>query len=477
LRSLSEVSYAAIAKTPVEHIAHDRSVVLSLSPQEVAALAGSLDVEDIEVDGRVWALRDTNDPLLSQQPSLQDGAGISVSSAWDVTTGVRSALVAIIDSGADLNHSDLRESIWRNGKEKARNGRDDDGNGYVDDVYGYDFINKDGTPQDDNGHGTHVAGIVAAVGNNSNGIAGVAWSSKVVVVKALNNEGEGRVSTVIKAIDYVTDLKARGVPIAVMNLSLGGKVDSPALYRAVERARNHDIVLVAAAGNSGSDNDSLPLYPANFPLDSVVSVAATGLDGALSSFSNFGANSVHLGAPGSAVLSTAWRGLGFEYRLLSGTSMASPHVAGVLALVAAANPALSFLQARNVMLGATRSMTKLQGVTRTGGIVDAGAAVRAALATQALPRIFGYVRGAKGQPLAASVTLRSRDGQTFDQTVVVAKDGSFFFSEVPLGNYTLSARAPRKRFRPFTLRATTGRLIRKSFDAGVGRVIDFSSRP
>jgi subtilisin family serine protease len=282
-------------------------------------------------------------------------------------------------------------------------------------------------------------------------------------VKALDQVGSGYVSTIAKAIDYVTDLKRKGVPIAIMNLSLGGGNWSRALYRAVERARNHDILLVAAAGNEGSNNDLTPLYPASFPLDSVISVAATGADGSLTSFSNYGSGSVHLAAPGSAILSTSLRGNGVDYRRLSGTSMASPHVSGVLALIAAANPQLSALQIRRVALNTTKTQPGLQGTTICGGAVDAVAAVNSAIHTRALPRVFGYVSALGKAAVGAQVTLSLVIDPSAIRTATTGKDGSFSISEVELGEYKLSIRLKGRRFRPTTVRASAPRIIRKNF--------------
>lgn len=455
----------AMGLQSIDQIPHDNSIVVRLRVEDALAVSSNSDVADVELDERVWALRETNDPLLGEQSSLGMETGSGVTSAWDVTTGSQRALVAVIDSGADLQHPDLKANIWRNLREIAGNRRDDDQNGWIDDTYGYDLVNKDGIPQDDNGHGTHVAGIIAATGDNATGVAGVAWGSKIVVVKALDELGSGYVSTIAKAIDYLTDLKKRGVPIAVMNLSLGGGSRSRALYRAVERARNHDILLVAAAGNEGANNDLVPLYPASLPLDSVISVAAVNAAGNLSSFSNYGASAVHVAAPGDVILSTALRKSGVEYRRLSGTSMASPHVSGVLALVAAANPGLTSLQIRTAVLSTTKARQGLQGLIISGGSVDALAAVQAALNTQALPRVFGYVTARGKGLLGAQVTLASRSDPAYSRTVVTGKDGSFSISEVAFGQYKLSIRSRGRHFRPTKVLASASRTIRRNFVA------------
>jgi subtilisin family serine protease len=447
----------------IDRIPHDNAIVVRMRSDDAITAASRPDVEAVEVDAPVYALRETSDPLLSEQYSLGSIGGSRVKDAWDVTTGSSRAIVAVIDTGVDLKHPDLRDNMWRNKKEIAGNRYDDDGSGCVDDLYGCDLVNKDGSPQDDNGHGTHVAGIVAALGDNATGVAGVAWGTKVVAVKALDSQGSGFVSTIVRAIDYVTDLKRRGVAVSIINLSLGGGAYSDALLRAVERARNHDLLTVAAAGNEGSNNDLSPLYPANLPLDSVVSVAATNGDANLASFSNYGATSVHIAAPGSVIVSTALQRSGFSYRTMSGTSMACPHISGVLALIAAANPQLSMLQVRNVLLSSGVSLSALQNYVRDGTFVDALDAVRLAQVTQGLPRVYGYVRRGTQGIRNATVTLTSLDDPSNVRSVQTSKDGSYSFSEVSLGRYALRAIKPGRRFRSASVSLTKPGVVRKIF--------------
>lgn len=449
----------------IDQLPHDNSIVVRLSLEDAIQLSGRTDVESLEIDHRVWAFRDTNDPLLSQQYALQGPVSGRVTEAWDISTGSRNALVAVIDTGADLKHPDLRGNVWTNSREIGGNRRDDDGNGYIDDIHGYDFVNRDGNPQDDNGHGTHVAGIVSAVGDNGVGVAGVAWGSRVIAVKALDSTGNGFVSSITKSIDYVTDLKKRGVPVAVINLSLGGGGYSDALYRAVERARNHDILIVAAAGNEGANNDTSPIYPANFALDSVISVAATDSAGNRASFSNFGATSVHLAAPGTAILSTGLLRSGAEYRTQSGTSMASPYVAGVISLIAGANTQLSMTQVRAVLLASVQPLSSLQGTSITGGLVNAVAAAQSAIAIQPLPRLFGYVRNGARGVRDASVTATLLSDPSVVRTVTTGKDGSYSISEAQLGTYRIRVSKRGKRFSSSRVRANSARTIRKNFAA------------
>jgi subtilisin family serine protease len=454
-------SLGDLALQEIDRIPHDNSTVVRLRPEDAATVSARRDVASVELDSPVSAFFTTNDPAYSQQYALNGDFGSRVQEAWDTTTGSKQAMVAVIDTGADLGHVDLIPNLWKNPNEIPGNRRDDDSSGCVDDIYGCDLINKDGSPQDDNGHGTHVSGIVAAEGNNAMGVAGVAWGSRIVVVKALDSQGSGFTSGIAKAIDYVTTLKTKGAPIVAINLSLGGGTDSRVIYRAVERARNHDILVIAAAGNETSNNDTTPLYPANLPLDNVISVAATDAAGNLAGYSNYGGATVHIAAPGTQIWSTALQSLGYQYRTSSGTSMASPLVAGVASLVASAHPALSMLQVRSALLTAVRPLSSLQGYVITGAMVDAQAAVAAARSTTALPRVMGYVRNGSRGIVDAMVTIMARDGTGVARSTTTSSDGSFSFSQLPLGSYVVRAKKSRLQFSPVTVRASSARTIRR----------------
>jgi len=456
----------AAALQQIDILSTDNSVVVRMERDAARALIGKSGIQYIEVDRRVRAQLSTDDPLLSQQYSLEGAASSNVTSAWDTSVGAPSRLVAVIDSGADLTHPDLAANIWTNPKEIPGNGRDDDRNGFVDDVNGYDFVNKDSVPQDDYGHGSHVAGIVAAVGNNTTGVAGVAWGTKVIVVKALDDSGSGYISDVAKALDYLTDLKRKGVPIFAANLSLGGGTYSSALYRAIERARNYDILVMAAAGNTADNNDVEPSYPANFKLNNIVSVAATDESAQLAGYSNYGPGSVHLAAPGSGIVNVALQGFYPDlYTSMQGTSMASPHAMGIAALIAAANPNLSALQVRSVLLSSVRPLTMLSGLVITGGISDANQGVATAVQTAGLTRLFGVVRqGSKGVS-GATVRVRSRSDSNLRWAARTAKDGSYSVSELPLGAYAVSVSKRNLRFRLAVFSAKTAGTVTKNFKA------------
>ena len=239
-------------------------------------------------------------------------------------------VVAVIDSGMQLNHGDLAGNLWTNPGEIAGNGIDDDDDGYVDDVHGWDFVGDDNLPNDDFGHGTHVAGTLAAVGNNGIGVVGVAYSSRIMPLRVLDGSGQGYVSDAVRAIDFAT---RHGVRVSNNSWGYTGAA-SQVLYDAIQAAGAAGQLVVTAAGNSSADIDAIPEYPAAYDLPNIISVAATTQDDHLAVFSNYGAAGVDVAAPGEHILSTLPGGYGFA----DGTSMASPHVAGVAALLLAAHP-------------------------------------------------------------------------------------------------------------------------------------------
>ena len=306
------------------------------------------------------------DPLYNQ---LWGMTMIDAPRAWSLSTGSSSVVVAVVDTGVDYTHVDLAANMWTNPGEIAGNGIDDDGNGFVDDVHGYDFANNDSDPMDDNAHGTHVSGTIAAAANNGLGVAGVNWSSSIMALKFLNSGGSGYSSDAVRAINYATMMRTQyGVNVRVMNNSWGGAGYSYAMYNAIEASNNADILFIAAAGNSGSNNDASPQYPANYTNSNVISVAAVSQSGQLASFSSYGATTVDLAAPGVSIYSTI---PGNRYAAYSGTSMATPHVAGVAALAFAYAPDATAAQVRDAMLGGTEYSSALAGKTATGGILNA----------------------------------------------------------------------------------------------------------
>lgn len=303
----------------------------------------------------------------AQQDGTAD-ADIDAPEAWDLTQGSRGVVVAVIDSGVDYGHPDLAANIWRNPFETA-NGLDDDGNGYVDDLHGWDAADDDAAPLDENGHGTHVAGTIGAVGNNSLGVVGVNWQVSIIPMRFLDADGSGTTADAIECVDYVNDMRDRGVNVIATNNSWGGPGEADqALRDAISRANARDILFIAAAGNAGSNNDRFPDYPASFDLPNVISVAASDRNDRIADFSNYGAQQVDLAAPGVEILSTVPRFLDpdLPYDVFSGTSMAAPYVTGAAALLKAHNGALTAAQIKTRLLETGDSLTDLQGRTVTG---------------------------------------------------------------------------------------------------------------
>ncbi len=325
----------------------------------------------------------TNDPYASQLWGLSEDQGISAEQGWEVSSGTKDVVVAVIDTGIDYQHEDLVENLWRNPGEIEGNGIDDDNNGYVDDVYGINAITGAllaGDPLDDNGHGTHVAGTIGAVGDNGIGVIGVSPAVSIMGLKFLDASGSGRLSDAISAINYMVNMKeSHGVNIVAANNSWGGGGYSQALEEAIERANAAGIVFVAAAGNQGLDVDLFPSYPSSYENSNVISVAALDSDGNLASFSNFGTEGVDVAAPGVAILSTLPGG---AYGSYSGTSMATPHVTGLLALLYSTAPNLSVEDAASRLFETGRDLITLGAGTEgpllvgTGRIPDVGRLLR-----------------------------------------------------------------------------------------------------
>lgn len=316
---------------------------------------------------QLWGLENTG------QTGGNSDADIDAAAAWGISTGSRDVVVAVIDTGVDWRHPDLAANLWINAGETA-NGLDDDGNGLVDDIYGYNFAANTGNPMDDNGHGTHVAGTIAAVGNNGVGVAGINWSGSIMALKFLRADGSGTTSDAIRAIHYATMQRLRfGVNVRVINMSWGGGGFSAALRDAIQAASNAGILSVAAAGNSARDNDLSPQYPSSYEVSTLVAVAATDSRDQLARFSNYGATSVDLAAPGVSILSTYPNN---RYVALSGTSMATPHVAGVAALAWSVAPNATVAEIKSALLGGVDRVAGLAGKVATGGRLNAYTTLR-----------------------------------------------------------------------------------------------------
>ncbi|HEX8854063.1 MAG TPA: S8 family peptidase [Thermoleophilaceae bacterium] len=250
------------------------------------------------------------------------GHDIDAPDAWGTRTSC--SKVATLDTGVDTDHPDLTANILKT-SDKPNNDKDDDHNGYVDDTYGWNVINGKGSGEDDNGHGTHVAGIIGALGNNANGIAGVCWSTKIVPVKFMNSKGKGSTSNAIDGIHYAVH-----AGVKIINCSFGSSAKSSSLEDAVQYAKSNGVLIVVAAGNDSENIDKSPIYPASYTDGNILTVAASTSSDTLASFSNYGPKGVDVAAPGDSIFSTY---LGGGYKTLSGTSMAAPYVSGVAALL------------------------------------------------------------------------------------------------------------------------------------------------
>lgn len=298
-----------------------------------------------------------NDPMYGDLYGMDQ---INAPQAWDDHVGDQEFIIAVIDTGVDYNHQDLAANMWTNPGEIPGNGQDDDGNGYVDDVHGYDFSNYDSDPMDSNGHGTHCSGTIGGVGNNGIGVVGVNWNCRIVGAQFLSAGGSGTNQGAIDAIEYcaINEFK-------VSNNSWGGGGFSQAMFDVIQGAGDqYGHIFVAAAGNGGSYGAS---YPGAYSCSNIICVAATDVNENMASFSQYHPTEVDLGAPGVDVLSST---PGNNYSYYSGTSMATPHVAGGIGLIYSVVGGTSFEKVKNIILSSTRPISSLQGNCVTGGVLN-----------------------------------------------------------------------------------------------------------
>ena len=298
----------------------------------------------------------------------REGIDVGAEAAWDIQTGSENVVIAVIDTGLDYTHPDIAANAWTNQAEaEGQAGVDDDGNGYVDDIHGYDFVNEDGDPMDDHGHGTHVSGTIGAKGNDGKGIVGVNWDVRIVGVKFLSAGGSGTLANAVRAIDYATATGAR-----VQSNSWGGGGYSELLKESIERANAKDILFVAAAGNESNNNDAAPTYPCTYDVANVLSVAAIDNSGALAYFSNYGRTKVHVAAPGVAVTSSVPKDTEESgYATWSGTSMATPHVSGIAGLLLAQDATLSAAALKEKIIASSRTLGTLRNKVVSAGVANA----------------------------------------------------------------------------------------------------------
>ncbi|MBL8809581.1 MAG: S8 family serine peptidase [Planctomycetaceae bacterium] len=327
---------------------------------------------------RLWGMYSDDSPASVGPTGTTNSFGSQAEEAWDAGfVGSDNVYVGIIDEGFEYSHPDLVDNAWTNPFD-APDGIDNDGNGYIDDIHGWDFFSNDNSVYDGTGddHGTHVAGTIGASGGNGVGVAGVNWNITMISTKFLGPNG-GSTSGAVQALDYLTDMKVRhGINIVASNNSWGGGGFSQALLDAINRAANQGILFIAAAGNSNVNNDTTASYPSNYSTvsgagyEAVVAVAAIDSAGAKASFSSYGATTVDIGAPGVSINSTLPSG---TYGSYSGTSMATPHVTGAVALYAAANPGATASQIRTALLNTATPTASLNGITATGGRLNVSA--------------------------------------------------------------------------------------------------------
>jgi subtilisin family serine protease len=425
-------------------IVPDLQLVKLPAATALALYAASPDVLYVERNHAITLQAMPDDPrFVADDPGLWGldmvplfgDADIDAPEAWDITTGSRTVVVATIDSGLDYTHEDLAANMWRNEADCDGNGRDDDGNGFVDDCYGIAPITGTSDPMDDHSHGTHVAGTIGAVGNNGVGVVGVNWSVRLMPCKMFDGDGNGSLAAAIACLDYIAMMKDRGVNVVATNNSWSSNEYSAALRDAIDAHRQRGILFVAAAGNNfqcadtpyecrtDNDNDRKPTWPANYQLPNIISVANSVDYGFLNAASGRGRRTVHLAAPGSFILSTTPAN---TYDYFTGTSMATPHVTGVAALLKAQDPARDWRAIRNLILAGAEGdlfpddddLITLKRLNARGALACANSTV-----TSRLRPIRAWVTAVAGRPMELSVLNIRCAVPNGDVTVTVSPGG------------------------------------------------------
>jgi hypothetical protein len=429
----------------------------------IARLKNQPGIRFVEPNYIVHSMVESNDPLFMESslwgmygsisvPANQFGS--NAANAWTRGyVGSSDVVVGVIDEGVQVNHPDLAENMWVNPGEIDGNGIDDDQNGYVDDINGWDFVNNNasvydgGTAGSQDSHGTHVSGTIGGKGGNAKGVAGVNWNVKIISTKFLGPNG-GSTSNAVKALDYLTALKSRAsnpVNLIATNNSWGGGGYSQALLDAINRSGDAGMLFVVAAGNSKGNNDAIASYPSNYlctkglrTSDCVIAVAAINSVGSIADFSSYGATTVDLGAPGVSITSTLPSSI---YGSYSGTSMATPHVTGAVALCKSIYPLSTADQIRSAILESTAPTTSLATKTATGGRLDIGA-----MAT----KCANFTNGLQNQTTPLLITNSSTSGTAGTAITLSTSggNGSGLVSYVATGpncvisNNTVKATAP-----------------------------------
>jgi subtilisin family serine protease len=446
----------------IEHLRLPQGVSVEAAIAAFRAMPGVDDVQPNYIRHIIQNVAPPNDPYWLDG-SLWNMSQIQAPAMWaNFTSGDGSVVVASIDTGINYLHPDLAANVWRNPLEIPGNGIDDDGDGYVDDVYGINTVDHTSDPFDDQGHGSHTSGTIAAVGNNGIGVVGVSWNTKVLSCKFLDSSGSGTDAGAIECFNYITALRLRGENIRVSSNSWGqdrgtDPIDT-VLQSAIDAAGNAGIVNVFGAGNDGTNNDTQPFDPASYPVASIVAVASSGPTDQRSYFSNYGATSVHLAAPGENILSTY---LGTDYEQESGTSMATPHVAGVAAMLAQMNPSLSVADIKQILIQSVDQLPAWNGRVVSGGRLNAFKAASAVSPSTNTPPTVAITSPTEGasakEPATFTISATASDSDGTVQRVVFYANGqpigaaltapySVTWSNVPAGNYTLTAVATDNQF-------------------------------
>ncbi|MBE0368985.1 S8 family serine peptidase [Pseudoalteromonas aurantia] len=445
-----------------------KAVIKALSEHEA--------VQYVEPNYRLTIQGTPDDPKFSELWGLHNtgqtggtaDADIDAVEAWDISVGSRDVVVGVIDTGVDHTHPDLTANMWINPNEIAGDGIDNDNNGYIDDMHGINAITDVGDPMDDQGHGTHVSGTIGAVGNDGVGVVGVNQQVSIVGCKFLDASGSGSSANAIKCIDYLVGLRNAGVDVRVSNNSWGGGGFSQAMSDALTSSEEAGILFVAAAGNSAVDNDTNPHYPSSYEHASILSIASTTHTDAMSSFSQWGLTSVDLGAPGSAIVSTVPGG---GYDSYSGTSMATPHVAGAAALALSVNPDLTTAELKELLMNSGDDNAALNGKTVSGKRLNVATALEEADPTP------GFRLSAT--PVSQEITAGETASYTFEVASVAGWSGDISLAVTsdlagavlststvqPGGSFTLTAPTTADTqwgSYSFTVEATSGDLRKDS---------------
>lgn len=401
---------------------------------------------------QLWGLHNTG-----QTGGIAD-ADIDAPEAWDITTGSREVLVGVIDTGVDRSHPDLLANMWTNPGEIPGNSIDDDSNGYVDDVHGWDFFSNDNNPTDEEGHGTHCAGTIGGVGNNVTGVTGVCWQVSIVGLRFLGPSG-GSTSDAIEAVNYSRDL---GVDLT--SNSWGGGGFSSLLQTAIANAGAANQLFIAAAGNDGSNVDLSPQYPAGYALNTIVSVASSTSSDTRSSFSNYGATSVDLAAPGSSIYSTV---PGSSYATYSGTSMATPHVSGAVALLKSIAPLMTAEEIKTRLLETVDPVAAFATNTLSGGrlnvarLIEESAGPRPVITVTTISEEGGNGDGISnpGESLALRFTVLNRGNEPAQNVVAtlstLANPSSFTITQGSVNVGTLASGQSVQSATPFRISSQT----------------------